>query len=79
VDPNAVLQSVGHHRSPGILRDGGEADAWLHGSKEEALALLRPSGNETMGVEQVPMGIKIPGNENVELPAVLMRAPQERP
>jgi putative SOS response-associated peptidase YedK len=73
VDPNAVLHSVGHHRSPAILRDGGEADAWLHGSKEEALALLRPSGNETMGVEQVPMGIKIPGNEHVELPAVLMR------
>jgi putative SOS response-associated peptidase YedK len=72
VDPNAVLQSVGHHRSPAILRDGGEADAWLHGSKEEALALLRPSGNETMGVEQVPMGIKIPGNEAVELPERLM-------
>lgn len=73
VAPNAVLQSVGHHRSPAILCDGGEADAWLHGSKEEALALLRPAGNDTMGVEQVPMGIKIPGNENVELPAVLMR------
>jgi putative SOS response-associated peptidase YedK len=74
VDPNAVLQSVGHHRSPAILRDGGEASAWLHGSKEQALSLLRPFGSETMGVEQVPMGIKIPGNENVELPDVLTRA-----
>jgi putative SOS response-associated peptidase YedK len=73
VDPNAVLQAVGHHRSPAILRDGGEAAAWLHGGKEEALALLRPFGNETMGVEQVPMGIKIPGNEGVELPERLRR------
>lgn len=78
VDPNAVLQAVGHHRSPAILRDGDEAGVWLHGSKEEALALLRPFGNETMGVEQVPMGIKIPGNENVELPGVLTRPAQER-
>ncbi|MCU0988887.1 MAG: SOS response-associated peptidase [Xanthomonadales bacterium] len=73
VDPNAVLQSVGHHRSPAILRDGGEASAWLHGSKEQAQALLRPFGSETMGVEQVPMGIKIPGNEAIELPERLMR------
>ena len=73
VDPNTVLQAVGHHRSPAILRDGGEAAAWLHGSKDEALALLRPFDNESMGVEQVPMGIKIPGNENVELPEVLTR------
>jgi putative SOS response-associated peptidase YedK len=74
VDPNAVLQSVGHHRSPAILRDGDEAQLWLHGSKEQALALLRPFGDETMGVEAVPMGIKIPGNENVELPESLLRA-----
>lgn len=74
VAPNAVLQSVGHHRSPAILCDGGEAAVWLHGGREEALALLRPFGDETMGVEPVPMGIKIPGNENLELPEVLVRA-----
>ncbi|MGK2926132.1 MAG: SOS response-associated peptidase family protein [Lysobacterales bacterium] len=74
VDPNAVLQSVGHHRSPAILRDDDEAQVWLHGSKEQALPLLRPFGDETMGVEAVPMGIKIPGNENVELPESLLRA-----
>jgi putative SOS response-associated peptidase YedK len=72
VEPNAVLQAVGHHRSPAILRDGAEADAWLHGDKEQALALLRPFTSETMGVEQVPMGIKIPGNEGVELPGRLV-------
>ena len=71
VDPNAVLKSVGHHRSPALLRDGEEARLWLHGGANEALALLRPYENETMGVEAVPMGIKIPGNEKVELPPAL--------
>jgi putative SOS response-associated peptidase YedK len=74
VDPNEVLRSVGHNRSPALLRTTQEADSWLHGSKQEALGLLRPYQNETMGVEAVPMGIKIPGNQNVELPASLLRA-----
>jgi hypothetical protein len=43
----------------------------LHGGKDEALALLRPHEDETMGVEEVPMGIKIPGNERVKLPETL--------
>jgi putative SOS response-associated peptidase YedK len=77
VDPNQVLQSIGHARSPALLRDPGECAAWLHGGKNEALALLRPYGNETMGVEQVPMGIKIPGNENVKLPGRLPRPASE--
>ena len=76
VDPNAVLKSVGHHRSPALLRSGEEARTWLHGTPAEALVLLRPhedeSIGESMGVEAVPMGIKIPGNEKVVLPAALM-------
>jgi len=71
VDPNEVLVSVGHHRSPALLRDAEEARLWLHGSADQALPLLRPHGNETMGVEAVPMGIKIPGNQQVELPHAL--------
>ncbi|MEJ2534367.1 MAG: SOS response-associated peptidase family protein [Gammaproteobacteria bacterium] len=71
VEPNEVLRSVGHHRSPALLRDPAEVECWLHGSEDEALELLRPYPEETMGVESVPMGIKIPGNQNVELPAVL--------
>ena len=71
VDPNEVLTSVGHHRSPALLRDPDEAEHWLHGSKSEAIELLRPHTNETMGVEPVPMNIKIPGNQEVELPEVL--------
>ena len=71
VDPNRVLKSVGHHRSPALLRTDVEARSWLHGSHEDALTLLRPHENETMGVEAVPMGIKIPGNENVALPKFL--------
>ncbi|MSQ98523.1 MAG: hypothetical protein EXR85_04400 [Xanthomonadales bacterium] len=69
---NAVLKSVGHHRSPALLRSGEEARTWLHGTAAEALALLRPHDNESMGVEAVPMGIKIPGNEGVQLPHTLM-------
>lgn len=68
VDPNAVLKSVGHHRSPALLRTGEEAGQWLHGDKQQALKLLRPYENETMGVEPVPMAIKIPGNQEVEMP-----------
>lgn len=71
VEPNAVLTSVGHHRSPAILPDDAAVDRWLHGDPQEALPLLKPDADETMGVEQVPMGIKIPGNENVELPEAL--------
>lgn len=73
VDPNQVLQSVGHHRSPALLRDPGEVQQWLQGDDQEALELLRPYPDDSMGVEPVPMGIKIPGNENIELPEVLAR------
>jgi putative SOS response-associated peptidase YedK len=71
VEPNDVLKSVGHHRSPALLRNPGEAEAWLRASRQEALDLLRPFPEESMGVEQVPMGIKIPGNENITLPGSL--------
>ena len=71
VDPNEILKSVGHNRSPALLRTASEAQTWLRGSKEQARLLLRPQENEIMGVEAMPMGIKIPGNEKVELPAVL--------
>ena len=73
VDPNEILKSVGHHRSPALLRNPDEAALWLHGNKQDALRLLRPHDNETMGVEAVPMGIKIPGNQVVEIPDVLKR------
>jgi len=71
VDPNDVLMSVGHNRSPALLRDPEEARLWLRGTADQALPLLRPHGNETMGVEPVPMGIKIPGNQAIDLPQVL--------
>ena len=71
VDPNQVLKSVGHHRSPALLRGGDEAEKWLHGDKQDAIKLLRPYENETMGVEPVSMAIKIPGNQAVEMPPSL--------
>ena len=72
VDPNQVLTSVGHNRSPALLQTPAEADLWLHGNKQQALSLLRPHENETMGVEPVPMGIKIPGNQDVDIPEFLV-------
>jgi len=72
VEPNDVLKSVGHHRSPAILRSPDEAEQWLKAPKQEALGLLRPFSNESMGVEQIPMGIKIPGNEDISLPPSLV-------
>jgi putative SOS response-associated peptidase YedK len=71
VEPNAVLTSVGHHRSPALLDDPDAVQTWLRGERMQALELLRPFANDVMGVEAMPMGIKIPGNENVELPAAL--------
>jgi putative SOS response-associated peptidase YedK len=71
VDPNEVLKSVGHNRSPALLRGASEARRWLHADKDQALSLLRPYENECMGVEAVPMGIKIPGNQSVEMPPPL--------
>ena len=73
VEPNAVLKSVGHHRSPAIMRNPAEAASWLRAPKQEALKLLRPFPEESMGVEIVPMGVKIPGNENISLPECLDR------
>lgn len=73
VEPNAVLKSVGHHRSPAILRSPDEAGHWLRAPKQEALELLRPFPEESMAVEEIPMGIKIPGNENITLPGCLDR------
>ena len=73
VEPNRVLKSVGHHRSPALLRDSGEAVAWLRASPEKALQLLRPFPEESMGVEAVAMGIKIPGNEEIVLPECLIK------
>lgn len=74
VEPNEVLKSVGHHRSPAILRTPVDAGRWLGAPKQEALELLRPFPEESMGIEQVPMGVKIPGNEKIELPDCLDRS-----
>ena len=73
VEPNRILESIGHNRSPALLRDAAEAETWLHGSRKDARELLRPHPSESMGVEEVPMEIKIPGNENVDLPESLRR------
>jgi len=79
VEPNEILKSVGHHRSPAILDSPDQAETWLRAPKQEALELLRPFPDEHMGVEQVPMGIKIPGNEKITLPTCLDRDQADQP
>lgn len=74
VEPNEVLKSVGHHRSPALLRTPIEAGLWLRAPKQEALTLLRPFPEESMGVEPVTMAVKIPGNEKFTLPECLDRS-----
>ena len=75
VEPNEILKSVGHNRSPAILETPDEAGRWLRTPQQEALELLRPFPNVSMGVEAVPMGIKIPGNENITLPECVTQRP----
>jgi putative SOS response-associated peptidase YedK len=71
VEPNKVLSSIGHHRSPALLQSPDDCMTWLRGSADEARDLLRPHPDESMGVEAVPMNIKIPGNQEVQLPGIL--------
>ena len=71
VEPNEVLKSVGHHRSPALISNGPDVQTWLRGDKASAMALLKPHENETMGVEPMPMGIKIPGKQDIDLPGSL--------
>jgi putative SOS response-associated peptidase YedK len=71
VEPNAVLTSVGHHRSPALLDGPHAVHGWLRGERMQALELLQPFPNDVMGVEAMPMNIKIPGNENIDLPSAL--------
>ncbi len=78
VEPNEVLRGVGHHRSPALLRTPEDCHAWLNGSEAEALSVLRPYPNESMGTERTPMEIKIPGNQSVALPAVFHNRGQHR-
>ncbi len=73
VEPNNVLKSVGHNRSPAILETPEAAQHWLRAPKQSALGLLQPFPNESMGVEAVPMGIKIPGNEKITLPECIAK------
>ena len=71
VNPNRILRSIGHHRSPAILPSPKACTTWLHGESNDALEVLRPHPDESMGVEEVPMTIKIPGNQEVDLSSVL--------
>ena len=73
VPPNKTLLDIGHHRSPALLHSPGAVKTWLDGDRDSALGLLRPSPDELMEVTEMPMDIKIPGNEALALPETLQR------
>ncbi len=68
VAPNQTLLDIGHHRSPALLHDSKAVKTWLDGDSKSARALLKPSPENVMEVTEVSMAVKIPGNENLQLP-----------
>jgi putative SOS response-associated peptidase YedK len=50
--PNALVATVNHERMPVLLATGDEHEAWLNGSVEEALALVKPFPPERMRIVQ---------------------------
>jgi putative SOS response-associated peptidase YedK len=50
--PNALVATVNHERMPVLLATEGDHDAWLKGSVEEALALVKPFSPEHMRIVQ---------------------------
>lgn len=69
VEPNEILKSVGHHRSPALLGSAECVANWLWGTPDQALDTLNAYPSEEMGVDPAPMDIKIPGNQSVDYSA----------
>lgn len=54
--PNDLLRSIGHHRSP-VLIDQAHWDSWLQDEPEKAETLLKPPDSDTL--ETIPVTMKI--------------------
>ena len=50
--PNALVATVNHERMPVLLASENDHEAWLNGSFEEALALVKPFPPEHMRIVQ---------------------------
>lgn len=50
--PNALVATVNHERMPVLLVTEDQHDAWLNGSVEEALSLVKPFAPERMRIVQ---------------------------
>jgi putative SOS response-associated peptidase YedK len=50
--PNALTIGINHERSPVLLTSAAECDAWMHGTPDAALALVRPLTAERMHIVQ---------------------------
>lgn len=51
-EPNALTQSINHERSPVLLSDQVDMDAWMIGPEREARQLLKPFPAERMRIVQ---------------------------
>ena len=51
-EPNALTSSINHERSPVLLRDEAAMERWMHGTVDDARALLRPSPADQMRIVQ---------------------------
>ena len=50
--PNALVATVNHERMPVLLASEDDHEAWLKGSVEEALALVKPFPPENIRIVQ---------------------------
>lgn len=65
-EPNQVLRSVGHHRSPVILRQD-DFGTWLSGTPRAAEQLLVPPDDEMLVAEKVTRAVNNPGYQGEDL------------
>lgn len=66
-EPNKLAASINHERSPVLLTAEGDMEAWMHGSSDEARALLRPTPAARMRIVQA--GFEKRDLMRVEVPA----------
>ena len=50
--PNTLTSTINHERSPVLLASEDECAAWLTGTPDEALRVIKPSDPERMRIVQ---------------------------
>jgi putative SOS response-associated peptidase YedK len=50
--PNALTSSINHERSPVLLTNEEECAAWLKGTPDEAMSVVKPIAAERLRIAQ---------------------------